>query len=146
MKIKRFVADGFDGGDDDGKIFGPAARHDGVDRDLLDGCAPVVGRDERHQLAGLASGRRDGPLHEAAGRRDDREAVGDAARVETLDRVGVQVGVDRRHGQRLTQSRQGIGDGERRRSGAGPRQRVAPELASAEGVGPATTPIGPAYP
>src|SRR5207249_3443459 len=70
----------------------------------LDGRAAVVGRDERDQLIGVPPRRRDGAVDQATGGRHDRQAVGDAAVEQTLDRVRVRIGVGLRHAQRLTQA------------------------------------------
>ena len=91
MQIERLVAGGVDRGDDDREIFGTAACHHGVDRDLLDSRAAVVGRNQRDQLVAGAPRGRDRPVDAGARRRDDRQAVGHATGVELLDRIGIHV-------------------------------------------------------
>src|SRR5256885_16941299 len=87
VEIERVVAPRLHGGEHDGQILGPAAGHDGVDRDLLDGGAAVVRRDEPDQLVGPAARRGDRALDAPTGRRHHGQAVGDPARVELLDRI-----------------------------------------------------------
>ncbi len=87
MQIERLVAHGGDAGNDDRHVVGPAARHDGVDGDALDGRAPVRGRDLGDELVAAAPGGGDGGGDAGARRRHHGQTVGDAARVEILEIV-----------------------------------------------------------
>jgi len=97
MQVERLIADRLDRRDHDRQVLRTASGHNRVDRDLLDGGAPVVGRHERHELSTVTPRSGDGSLDEPPGRGNDREPIGHSAGEEALDRVGFQIGVDRRH-------------------------------------------------
>ena len=101
VQVERVVAHRFHCRDHHRQVVGPAARHDRVDRDLLDGGAAVVGRHLGDQLVGGAARRLDGARDPLGRGRHHRQAVGHAARVELLDRIGS----GERHALRLTQAR-----------------------------------------
>src|SRR5207247_1853511 len=62
VQVERLVAHRLDGGEHDRQILWTAARHHRVHRDLLDGGAPVVGRDERDELVARPAAGLDGAL------------------------------------------------------------------------------------
>ena len=81
------AAGGLDRGEHDRQLGPGAAGHDRVDRDLLDGRAAAVGRhdaDEVLRMARRVLEHRDDALGR---RRDNRQPVGHAARVQRLERV-----------------------------------------------------------
>ena len=78
---------GLDRGQHHRQVFGLAAGHDGVDRDLLDRARRQVGRHQAEHLVGPARGALQHAQHPLGGRRHHRQAVGPAAVVAGLDRV-----------------------------------------------------------
>ncbi len=62
-----------------GHVFRLAARHHGVDRHLLDGAGREVGRNQAHDLVGLAVGAAQHAQDALVGRRHDGQAVAPAA-------------------------------------------------------------------
>ena len=78
------IEQGVDSREHDREIFRPTARHDGVDRELLDcGFAPARWHGPTLSSA-LAAGRCDHACDLRGGWSDDRKAVGPAAREEQL--------------------------------------------------------------
>ena len=69
-------------GQDDRQVLGPGARHDGVDRDLLDGELPELAEGGRahapHDLVARAARAGQHRLDALLGREDDRQEVGPA--------------------------------------------------------------------
>ena len=96
-------------------VFRLAARHHRVDRHLLDRAGREVGRDQAHDLVGLALGAAQHAQDALVGRRHDRQAVGPAALEAGLDRI-VPV---RRRRSRATSGR------DRRSARSAPRARRA---------------------
>ena len=72
MAIALLVEMRSHGGDDDGKILGEAAGHDGVDRGLLRGDPHLTGRHFAAELSGFESGGFQKGLDASWCRRDDR--------------------------------------------------------------------------
>ena len=75
VHVELLGGDGFDHGDDDRKVVGLAAGHDGVDCDLLDGHRGQVRRHHGDHLLGVAFRAREHAHHALGGRRDDRQTI-----------------------------------------------------------------------
>ena len=96
VQVERRLRHRFDRGEQHREVFRPAARHDGVDGELLDRGLPLPRRQDGDHLAPVA-GRLPQELgHAALRRRDDRQAVGPAPLdVELVDGRVVVVELER---------------------------------------------------
>ena len=91
MQHERGVTDGEQRRAHDGKVLGPAPRHDGVDRRLLRGDRAVAHRLVQQDLIGRPRPGREHGVHERFRRRHDGETVGPASGVARLDgRPGIR--------------------------------------------------------
>ena len=81
------IADRLDARDHHRHVLGPAARHDGIDGDLLDGGAPQPRRDKGNQLVSLSPTRLHRGRDARRRRRHHGQPVGHATRVEHLERI-----------------------------------------------------------
>ena len=85
VQVERLVEHRLQRGDDDREVLGPAARHHGVDRRLLERHAAAARRQEADQHVRVVASTTSSIASHAVGRgRDDRQPVGPAAREERL--------------------------------------------------------------
>ena len=89
VQVRPFITHGPHPGDHHRQIGRFAARHDGVDGDLLDRGVGVVGRHRSNHLSRGPSGGGQHSLHPLFGRRDNRQAVGHALLKVKLNQVGL---------------------------------------------------------
>jgi hypothetical protein len=84
VDVEGIGARGLDRSEHHAQVLGLAARHHGVDRDLLDRAGHQIGRHDRDQFVRGPRRAFEHREHAALGRRDQRQAVGPAARVHRL--------------------------------------------------------------
>ncbi len=88
VEVEGGIAGGLDHGQHHGEIIRPAACHDRVDGELLDGGSPEVRWHLGHQRLARPPGRGQHALHALAGGRDHGEPIGDAALEPDLEIIG----------------------------------------------------------
>ena len=89
VQVRPLITHGPHPGDHHRQIGRLAARHDGVDGDLLNRGVGVVGRHRSNHLIGGPSGGGQHGLHPLFGWRDHRQAVGHALLKVKLDQIGL---------------------------------------------------------
>ena len=120
--IELLGAAGFDRRDDDRQVLGLTARHDRVDRHLLDGRRREVRGDDRNQVLSVPRGAREHAQDALGGRGDHGEAVGQPLVVQEFVQVVVTPDFDPAGAERapLGLRRQALGDAGLHRTRATP--------------------------
>jgi hypothetical protein len=110
VDVELIGAGGLDGGDHDGQVLGLAARHHGVDRDLLDAAFHQIRRHDRDDFLRRARRALEHREHARLGRGHDGQTVGPALRERRfhlvferseLDAPRVQLAARELHSQRV---------------------------------------------